>query len=78
MNFYIGNRSVIWRRTIFYFWHRLLSEQRNRQKLLDMSITFSLALIIVNNLGLTAVRANEPIQPIELHQHTDIKSSDRA
>lgn len=54
-------------------------------KLQGTSIAFSIALTIVNSLGLTAVRANEPIQPIvskpnvgNLQPTVDIKSSDRS
>jgi hypothetical protein len=42
------------------------------------SIVFSITLIIFNSLGLTAIGANESIQPIDLQQPSDLKSSDRA
>jgi hypothetical protein len=66
-----------------YSW---LTKHLNRKEPLGKSIVFSIAFIIVNNLGLTAVRSNEIIQPlakplgtrIDLQQSVDIKSSDRA
>jgi hypothetical protein len=65
-----------------YFW---LTKHLNRKTPFDKSIAFLLAFIIVNSLGLTAVRANEPIQPIvskpkvgNLQPTVDIKSSDRS
>lgn len=48
------------------------------QKLLLPSVTFSIAFIIFNSLGLTTVRAKEPIQPIDIQQSVDIKSNNRA
>ncbi len=44
------------------FWHR--------------SIACSIAFIILNNLGSNTVRSNETIQPIDLQQPVNIKSSD--
>jgi hypothetical protein len=41
------------------------------------SIAFSITFIIFNSLGLITVRANESIQPIDLQQPSDLKSSDR-
>ncbi|WP_309745428.1 carbohydrate porin [Chamaesiphon sp. OTE_20_metabat_361] len=50
----------------------------NRRQPLGRSITFSIVFVIVNYLGLTTVRANEPIQQIDLQQSVDLKSSDWA
>jgi hypothetical protein len=46
--------------------------------LLGMRIIFLFVFIIFNSLGSTTVRANESIQPINLQQPLDLKSSDRA
>jgi Carbohydrate-selective porin, OprB family len=63
---------------MFYFWYKSLVEQINNQNSLGMKITFSIALSIFSSIGLTAVSANELIQPIDLQQPSDLKSSDRA
>ncbi|WP_310413647.1 hypothetical protein [Chamaesiphon sp. OTE_8_metabat_110] len=63
---------------MLYFWRRLLIKHLNRRQPLGRSITFSIVFVIVNYLGLTTVRANEPIQQIDLQQSVDLKSSDRA
>jgi hypothetical protein len=63
---------------MLYFWCELLRKYLHRQSSLGASITLSIAFIIGNSLGSTAVRANEPIQQIELQQSVDIKPSDRA
>ncbi len=57
-----------------YSW---LTKHLNRKKPLGKSIIFSIAFIIVNSLGLTAIRANELIQPIDLQQPVDIQSNGR-
>jgi porin len=63
---------------MFYFWCKSLVERINKYNSLGIKITFSVALIIFNSLGLTAVRANESIQPIDLKAAEDLKSIDRA
>ena len=46
--------------------------------LLVKPFLWQIAFIIVNSFGLTAVRSNETIQPIDLQHPVDVKSSDRA
>jgi hypothetical protein len=57
---------------MFYFWYKSLVERINKQNSLDMKITFSVALSIFSSIGLTAVSANELMQPIDNHQRRSI------